>query len=83
MSINESGGDVMTQKKNFTDGFMSRIHDPIVEPVQRMVGGRFGWAIHRFPIAGGRSLVETVIRNSACDRRNPLFEKLSGGNNKT
>lgn len=24
-----------------------------VEPVQRMVGGRFGWAYHRFQIKGG------------------------------
>lgn len=24
-----------------------------VEPKKRMVGGRFGWAVHRFPIKGG------------------------------
>ncbi|CDN87341.1 hypothetical protein BN948_01763 [Hydrogenophaga intermedia] len=27
-----------------------------VEPQRRMVGGRFGWAVHRFPIKGGISL---------------------------
>lgn len=26
---------------------------PSVEPVRRMVGGRYGWAFHRFPIKGG------------------------------
>lgn len=26
---------------------------PTVEPVQRMVGGRYGFAYHRFPIKGG------------------------------
>lgn len=28
---------------------------PCVEPEQRMVGGKFGWADHRFPIKGGIS----------------------------
>ena len=28
-------------------------NSPTVEPVRRMVGGRFGWAYHRFPIKGG------------------------------
>lgn len=43
-----------------------------VEPVRRMVGGRFGWAFHRFPIKGGItpmhahsiSIMETLARQS-------------------
>lgn len=46
-----------------------------VEPVKRMVGGRYGWAVHRFPIKGGlprrvlfdgwsRALARTIERPS-------------------
>lgn len=31
-----------------------------VEPVKRMVGGRYGWAVHRFPIKGGKTFMDTV-----------------------
>lgn len=29
------------------------------------MGGRFGWAVHRFPIKGGKTMRETVLRESA------------------
>lgn len=32
------------------------MHAKCVEPNQRMVGGTYGWAIHRFPINGGVTL---------------------------
>lgn len=35
-------------------------HVPRVEPVKRWVGGRFGWAYHRFPIKGGISPAEVI-----------------------
>lgn len=37
----------------------------VVEPKKRMVGGRYGWAVHRFPIKGGRTVGETLMREWA------------------
>lgn len=34
-----------------------------VEPAKRMVGGRFGWAVHRFPIKGGKTMRETITKD--------------------
>jgi hypothetical protein len=31
-----------------------------VEPQRRLVGGRFGWAVHRFPIKGGITSLEAA-----------------------
>jgi hypothetical protein len=49
---------------------------PCVEPRKRLVGGKFGWAIHRFPIKGGislqramsQSLAENLVRPNALNR---------------
>lgn len=37
----------------------------VVEPKKRMVGGHYGWAVHRFPIKGGRTMAETLMRDWA------------------
>lgn len=47
-----------------------------VEPEQRLVGGRFGWAIHRFPIKNGISLQELWMRNIRDN--NVLLKQLAG-----
>jgi hypothetical protein len=31
-----------------------------VEPEKRLVGGKYGWAVHRFPIKNGKTYEETV-----------------------
>ena len=41
------------------------------EPKQRLVGGRFGWAVHRFPIKGGISWVDIML-----GARNHLFDRI-------
>jgi len=33
------------------------------EPKKRLVNGKYGWARHRFPIKGGISFREVLIRN--------------------
>jgi hypothetical protein len=33
------------------------------EPKKRLVNGKYGWAKHRFPIKGGISFREVLIRN--------------------
>lgn len=38
--------------------------DKCVEPEKRMIAGRYGWAVHRFPIRGGRTMQETVFRDA-------------------
>lgn len=35
----------------------------MVEPVKRMVGGRYGWAVHRFPIKGGITLSQVWAKD--------------------
>jgi len=42
-----------------------------IEPQKRLVGGSFGWAAHRFPIKGGISWRDVMIRDMA--RPHPLF----------
>lgn len=49
-----------------------------VEPEQRLVGGRFGWAYHRFPIKGGISPREVMEKNIAA--HNPLLARLRSAN---
>lgn len=38
-----------------------------VEPARRLVGGRFGWAVHRFPIKGGITMHEARCRNATVE----------------
>lgn len=44
------------------DIFTPRWLTPCVEPVQRKVAGRFGFASHRFPIKGGITPREAQIQ---------------------
>ena len=53
----------MAAKLNLADVIHKTLHGSRVEPKQRWVGGRFGWAIHRFPIKGGITLTEVMLRN--------------------
>lgn len=47
----------MTQPLNeFSEALWSRR----IEPQQRLVGGVFTWATHRFPIKGGISMVDVI-----------------------
>lgn len=48
-----------------------------VEPKQRWVGGRFGWAIHRFPIKGGISLLDVIAQSITSE--NALYKKMKEG----
>lgn len=52
-------------------------HARRVEPKQRLVGGKFGWAIHRFEIKGGipisAIIADNVTKNNALIRR--MMEK--------
>jgi len=50
------------------------MHSKTIEPDKRKVGGRFGWASHRFPIKNGISPREALIRDAA--RRNPFLADL-------
>jgi len=54
-----------------------------VEPEKRLHGGVFGWVIHRFPIKGGKTMSETVMRDFASNitRENSLLKKLTGKSN--
>lgn len=71
----------MTVFKTFSDGVRC------VEPVKRMVGGRFGWAMHRFPIKGGLTTGETLAKDWAkalhaeCMKRSYFFGLVGPGNN--
>lgn len=38
-----------------------------VEPKKRWVGGRFGWAEHRFAIRGGITRMEALLRDMSED----------------
>ena len=34
-----------------------------IETIERLVGGKFGFAIHRFPIKGGISRKDLIMKN--------------------
>lgn len=38
-----------------------------VEPIRRKVAGRFGWAVHRFPIKGGITMHEARARDATVE----------------
>ena len=58
-----------------------------VEPIQRLVGGRFGFAFHRFPIKGGISPIRahqiymSQAITKAIARPSYFYRLLSGGQN--
>lgn len=46
------------------------------EPKPRLVGGRFGFVRHRFPIKGGISLRDVMLRSMYCTSQwSHLFER--------
>lgn len=47
-----------------------------IEPKKRMIAGRYGWAVHRFPIKDGITSNEAMRIDMA--KHNTLFEKLGG-----
>lgn len=55
-----------------------------VEPEKRMVAGKFGWAIHRFEVKGGKTPNETFVREwnqriaANVTKNNALFSMLKG-----
>ena len=58
-----------------------RLDRRVVEPEQRMVAGRYGWAVHRFPVRGGITVRE-MLRRSFCElttRPNALFLRVQRG----
>jgi hypothetical protein len=62
---------------NFHQTFRSTIFDKRVEPQQRLVGGRFGYAIHRFPIKGGISMLDLMAANITSN--NALYKRMKEG----
>jgi|GEM_PF-4530745 len=50
-----------------------------VEPEKRWVGGKYGWAVHRFPINGGitkREMTRRMLMDSMYDARNTMLINL-------
>lgn len=64
-----------------TDSFSKWLYSPCVEPEPRLVGGRMGYAFHRFPIKGGIAPM-TVVRKQMIESmttNNALFRHLKVG----
>jgi hypothetical protein len=57
------------------DVLFRSLRDKRVEPEKRMVGGRYGYAIHRFPIKGGISLGDVLAESIT--KTNALFRMLA------
>jgi len=61
---------------NLTQIIQNTLEGKRVEPKQRLVGGHFGWAIHRFPIKGGITLREVMAQSIM--QNNTLLRRLCG-----
>jgi len=62
----------------YADAIHHTLNAPRVEPVKRLVGGSYGWAIHRFPIKGGIPLHRVIADNVTRD--NSLLRLLTDRN---
>ena len=62
------------EKLSLSDLLERTLSGKRVEPQQRLVGGRYGWAIHRYPIRGGLTVAEVLAKNIA--NNNQLFQRL-------
>lgn len=62
--------------KNLNELISHTLYGKRVEPVQRLVGGQFGWAFHRFPIKGGISGADVLAKNII--KNNALLSRLMG-----
>jgi hypothetical protein len=60
--------------KDLTSAMHDALHTKRVEPVQRLCGGEITWAIHRFPIKGGITLLDIMAIN-ICST-SPLLQAL-------
>lgn len=66
---------IKTKKpESMADAFTDALHSKRTEPVKRMVGGRFGYATHRFPIKGGISLWTALAQDMS--QTNILLKRL-------
>jgi hypothetical protein len=70
----EAGIVLGMKKETIAEIFTRGFNEKRVEPTQRLVGGKFGWAVHRFPIKGGISLSQVFVRNVA--KENALLKCL-------
>ena len=57
--------------KNFSDFLQSKR----IEPEPRMVGGKMGYAFHRFPIKGGVSFYDIFV--STAQKSNALYAEVT------
>lgn len=48
------------KRLEFAEVAINAFHSKRVEPKPRLVGGCFGWAIHKYPIKNGISLSEVM-----------------------
>lgn len=53
-------------------GFIRALNAPVYESKPRLCGGHFGYVSHRFPIKGGISWKEVMVRQSFAP--NPLLD---------
>jgi hypothetical protein len=45
-------------------GLNDFMRSPVYEPKKRWCGGVYGWVAHRFPVKGGVSFRDLVVRNA-------------------
>jgi hypothetical protein len=61
-------------------GLLQKLNDALdartYEPNKRFVGGTYGWANHRFPIKGGISFRQVMIRNMYEPNNHGLLKQL-------
>lgn len=66
----------MKSSKTMAEAFEDTLHSKRVEPKQRLVGGKFGYAFHRYPIKGGISMLDATLESIG--KTNALYRKLMG-----
>lgn len=66
----------MKSSKTMAEALHDALHSKHIEPNQRLVGGQFGYASHRFPIKGGISSIDVMAESVTKD--NALLSKLRG-----
>lgn len=66
----------MSAPLKLSDLMHQAFHGKRVEPEPRMVGGKLGYAWHRFPIKGGISGYEVMARNISAN--NSLYRRIVG-----
>ena len=64
----------MKPPKTYSEALTYALRARRVEPQQRLVGGRYGWAIHTYEIRGGIRVVDVMAQNIV--NTNPLYDAL-------